>query len=64
MPGQIGGRSPYLQAVHMAGPEHLIGSIQPVLIVAAGNNSIEGKIVTHAERNPVSVIESQAVAAG
>ncbi|RYE08569.1 MAG: tRNA (N6-isopentenyl adenosine(37)-C2)-methylthiotransferase MiaB [Hyphomicrobiales bacterium] len=59
MPGQIGGRSPYLQAVHMAGSEALIGSVQPVLIVAAGNNSIEGKIVTHAERNPVSVIESQ-----
>jgi tRNA-2-methylthio-N6-dimethylallyladenosine synthase len=64
MPGQIGGRSPYLQAVHMAGPEVLIGTVQPVLIVAAGNNSIEGKIVTHAERNPVSVIESQAFAAG
>jgi tRNA-2-methylthio-N6-dimethylallyladenosine synthase len=63
MPGQIGGRSPYLQAVHIAGPERLIGSIQPVLIVAAGNNSIEGKIVTHAERNPVSVIESRAIAA-
>ncbi|MEO6014173.1 MAG: tRNA (N6-isopentenyl adenosine(37)-C2)-methylthiotransferase MiaB [Devosia sp.] len=59
MPGQIGGRSPYLQAVHMAGAESLIGSIQPVVIVAAGNNSIEGKIVTHPERNPVSVIESQ-----
>ena len=64
MPGQIGGRSPYLQAVHMAGNEALIGTIQQVLIVAAGNNSIEGKIVTHAERNPVSVIESEAVAAG
>jgi tRNA-2-methylthio-N6-dimethylallyladenosine synthase len=64
MPGQIGGRSPYLQAVHMAGPESLIGSIQPVLIVAAGNNSIEGKIVTHAERNPVSLLESEAIAAG
>ncbi len=63
MPGQIGGRSPYLQAVHMAGPERLIGSVQPVLIVAAGNNSIEGKIVTHGERNPASVLESQAIAA-
>jgi tRNA-2-methylthio-N6-dimethylallyladenosine synthase len=63
MPGQIGGRSPYLQAVHMAGPERLIGSVQPVLIVAAGNNSIEGKIVTHAERNPASFLESQEHAA-
>ena len=63
MPGQIGGRSPYLQAVHMAGPERLIGTVQPVLIVAAGNNSIEGKIVTHEERRPASVVESQAIAA-
>jgi tRNA-2-methylthio-N6-dimethylallyladenosine synthase len=62
MPGQIGGRSPYLQAVHMAGSERLIGTVQPVLIVAAGNNSIEGKIVTHAERNPASFLESQAFA--
>jgi tRNA-2-methylthio-N6-dimethylallyladenosine synthase len=63
MPGQIGGRSPYLQAVHMDGPERLIGTVQPVLIVAGGNNSIEGKIVTHAEPKGASVIESQAFAA-
>ena len=63
MPGQIGGRSPYLQAVHLQGPEHLIGTVQPVLIRAAGNNSIEGKIVTHAERKAASVIETQVVAA-
>ena len=62
MPGQIGGRSPYLQAVHMAGSEDLIGTVQQVLIVAAGNNSIEGKIVTHVERNPASFLESQAIA--
>ena len=63
MPGQIGGRSPYLQAVHMDGPERLIGSVQPVVIIAAGNNSIEGKIVTHAERKAASLIETQVVAA-
>jgi len=34
-----------------------------VLITAAGNNSIQGKIVTHAERNSASVIESQAALA-
>jgi tRNA-2-methylthio-N6-dimethylallyladenosine synthase len=59
MPGQVGGRSPYLQAVHMEGPERLIGTIQPVEILAAGNNSISGKIVTVAEPKSVSVIESQ-----
>jgi tRNA-2-methylthio-N6-dimethylallyladenosine synthase len=57
--GQLGGRSPYLQAVHLEAPVSLIGTVQPVRIVGAGNNSIEGKIVTHAERNPASVIESQ-----
>jgi tRNA-2-methylthio-N6-dimethylallyladenosine synthase len=64
MPGQIGGRSPYLQAVHLAGPEALIGTVQPVEIVAAGNNSIEGKLVTHRERKAASLIESEALAAG
>jgi tRNA-2-methylthio-N6-dimethylallyladenosine synthase len=63
MPGQIGGRSPYLQAVHIEASPDLIGTVQPVLIVSARNNSIEGKIVTHAERNPASVIESQAIPA-
>ena len=58
MPGQLGGRSPYLQAVHLVAPESLIGTIQPVLITAAGNNSIEGKIVTHSERKAASVVES------
>ncbi|MDB5507146.1 MAG: miaB [Devosia sp.] len=44
MPGQIGGRSPYLQAVHMQGPVDLIGTIQPVRIVAVGNNSLVGEL--------------------
>jgi tRNA-2-methylthio-N6-dimethylallyladenosine synthase len=44
-PGQLGGRSPYLQAVHLEAPEHLIGTVQPVEIISAGNNSIEGRIV-------------------
>ncbi|MBL8598157.1 MAG: tRNA (N6-isopentenyl adenosine(37)-C2)-methylthiotransferase MiaB [Devosia sp.] len=63
LPGQLGGRSPYLQAVHLEASADLIGTVQPVLIVGAGNNSIEGKIVTHAERNPASVLESQELAA-
>ena len=62
-PGQIGGRSPYLQAVHMDGPTRLIGQIIPVEIVEARNNSLIGKIVTVGEPNPASVIESQAIAA-
>jgi tRNA-2-methylthio-N6-dimethylallyladenosine synthase len=61
--GQVGGRSPYLQAVHMDGPTRLIGQIVPVEIVARGNNSLAGKIVTDAEPKSASVVESQPSAA-
>jgi tRNA-2-methylthio-N6-dimethylallyladenosine synthase len=59
-PGQLGGRSPYLQAVHMDGPARLIGTIQPVEIVKAGNNSLSGRVVTTPERMSASLIESAA----
>jgi tRNA-2-methylthio-N6-dimethylallyladenosine synthase len=62
-PGQVGGRSPYLQAVHMDGPTRLIGQIVPVEIVAVGNNSLAGKIVTVVEPKSASVVESEAIAA-
>jgi tRNA-2-methylthio-N6-dimethylallyladenosine synthase len=42
--GQIGGRSPYLQAVHAEGPDSLIGHIAEVDIVASGPNSLTGVI--------------------
>ena len=41
-PGQIAGRSPYLQPVHVTGPTDLIGSIRPVRIAAAHPNSLAG----------------------
>jgi len=44
--GQLGGRSPYLQAVHAEGSADLIGTIQPVAIVGVGKNSLHGQIVT------------------
>jgi tRNA-2-methylthio-N6-dimethylallyladenosine synthase len=40
--GQIGGRSPYLQAVHLEGPEDLIGRIVPVRIATLGPNALSG----------------------
>ncbi len=43
-PGQIAGRSPYLQAVHSEGPESLLGEIVEVDITAAGPNSLTGVI--------------------
>ena len=60
LPGQLGGRSPYLQAVHLEAPLNLIGTIRKVEIVAAGNNSIQGKIVTDTEPKSASVVESMA----
>ena len=44
--GQLGGRSPYLQAVHADGDLSLIGTLQPVEILGATKNSLLGKIVT------------------
>lgn len=46
MPGQLGGRSPYLQAVHLDAPTELLGTIRPVEIIALSKNSLQGKIVT------------------
>jgi tRNA-2-methylthio-N6-dimethylallyladenosine synthase len=43
-PGQIGGRSPFLQPVHVAGSEVLIGREIPVEIAAALPNSLSGTL--------------------
>jgi tRNA-2-methylthio-N6-dimethylallyladenosine synthase len=43
-PGQIAGRSPYLQPVHVEGPEGLIGQIAAVDILASSPNSLTGVI--------------------
>jgi tRNA-2-methylthio-N6-dimethylallyladenosine synthase len=48
-PGQIAGRSPYLQAVHGDGPKDLIGQIVDVDIVSAGPNSLTGVIKSEFE---------------
>ena len=42
-PGQLIGRSPYLQAVWAEAPSHLIGRITPVEMIAAGPNSLQGR---------------------
>ncbi|MBP7649526.1 MAG: tRNA (N6-isopentenyl adenosine(37)-C2)-methylthiotransferase MiaB [Phenylobacterium sp.] len=43
-PGQLSGRSPYLQAVHVSGPDHLIGQIVPVRIESAAKMSLAGSL--------------------
>ena len=57
-PGQVAGRSPYLQPVYTEGPETLIGRIAPVEILAAGPNSLTGVIKSGFEwREPVQAAE-------
>ena len=48
-PGQLVGRSPYLQPVHAAGSPDLIGAIATVEINAAGPNSLDGDIMSGPE---------------
>jgi tRNA-N(6)-(isopentenyl)adenosine-37 thiotransferase enzyme MiaB len=43
-PGQVGGRSPYLQAVHLEGPTDLIGAIHDVEIIGTSTNSLLGRL--------------------
>jgi tRNA-2-methylthio-N6-dimethylallyladenosine synthase len=44
MPGQVGGRSPYLQAVHLDGSPELIGAIHAVEIIGTSTNSLVGRL--------------------
>ena len=44
-PGQVAGRSPFLQPVHITGPEMLIGQEIPVEIAAALPNSLSGTLI-------------------
>ena len=43
-PGQIGGRTPYLQAVHCQGNERLIGQIVETRIVGSARGSLAGEL--------------------
>ena len=42
--GQMAGRSPYMQAVNLAGVESMIGSIVPCTITDARQNSVIGVV--------------------
>ncbi len=44
-PGQIAGRAPWLQPVHLTAPAALIGQEIPVCIVAAHTNSLSGEFL-------------------
>jgi tRNA-2-methylthio-N6-dimethylallyladenosine synthase len=47
-PGQLVGRSPYMQAVHAQAPRPLLGSLQPVMITAGSANSLSGTLTDRA----------------
>jgi len=58
-PGQLIGRSPYLQPVHADAPEEFIGAIHEVDIIDVGTNSLSGKIARMDENhhNPHTAIK-------
>lgn len=43
--GQIAGKSPYMQAVHLERRQAAIGEVRRVEITSAGSNSLEGRLV-------------------
>ena len=43
-PGQLVGKSPWLQAVHVNAPAERIGTIAPVTIEAIGSNTLSGAL--------------------
>ncbi len=47
-PGQVAGRTPWLQPIHLQGPASLIGRIAPVRVVATKPNSLSGMLATGA----------------
>jgi len=46
--GQLVGRSPYLQAVHVMAPKKLIGSLERVTVIEVGSNSLFGSLENQA----------------
>lgn len=44
--GQLIGKSPFLQSVHVVAPKRLIGTIVDVIVEEAGQNSLSGKLIT------------------
>jgi tRNA-2-methylthio-N6-dimethylallyladenosine synthase len=47
--GQLTGKSPYLQAVQVMAPSHLVGEIVPVTVAEIGTNSLFGEMTERRE---------------
>ena len=50
-PGQLTGKTPYLQQVQVDGPSHFVGTIVPVRIVATAPNSLFGTLAKNETRS-------------
>ena len=57
-PGQIVGRSPYLQPVPVVAPASLIGEIAPVTVTEVGTNSLFGTLAQCAQASRPSLAEA------
>ena len=60
--GQMVGRSPYLQAVHVTGGPDLAGRVTAVIVESTGANSLKGRLVT--QQDWVDVNHSPATIGG
>jgi tRNA-2-methylthio-N6-dimethylallyladenosine synthase len=65
-PGQLVGRSPYLQPVRIEAPDALIGTIAPVTITEVAAKSLFGALAPKAAHEPVQLaaLESDLLRAG
>ncbi len=54
-PGQIAGKTPHMQAVHVIGPSSLIGDIASVEIIGAAANSLAGRLLRGDASAPDSI---------
>lgn len=45
-PGQLIGRGPWMQSIHAAAPDRLLGALVDVAIDLGGGNSLSGRVVT------------------
>ena len=59
-PGQIVGKSPYLQSVHVMGPTHMIGQIHPVTITELGAFTLSGHLTNAIRHNEAAWAEAGA----
>ncbi len=52
-PGQVAGRTPWLQPIHLLGPAGLIGTIAPVRVVGVQPNSLNGALAAGEEQTHI-----------